>query len=80
MKSTRLLFSLGMLLVGFFLRNVPVLNNLVQIHVKWSAALRNIALSIILARAGLGLDPKVMVLCDKCSDKCIMIVGKHYAL
>ncbi|XP_066488537.1 sodium/hydrogen exchanger 9B2 [Tiliqua scincoides] len=51
---------LGMLLVGFLLGNVPVMSNIVQIHVKWSAALRNIALSIILARAGLGLDPKAL--------------------
>ncbi|XP_061441504.1 sodium/hydrogen exchanger 9B2 [Rhineura floridana] len=51
---------LGMLLVGFLLRNVPLISDIVRIDVKWSAALRNTALSIILARAGLGLDPKAL--------------------
>uniref|UniRef100_A0A670IU10 Cation/H+ exchanger domain-containing protein n=1 Tax=Podarcis muralis TaxID=64176 RepID=A0A670IU10_PODMU len=50
---------LGMLLVGFLLRNVPLISNIVRIKVKWAVALKNIALSVILARAGLGLDPKV---------------------
>uniref|UniRef100_A0A8D0L853 Cation/H+ exchanger transmembrane domain-containing protein n=1 Tax=Sphenodon punctatus TaxID=8508 RepID=A0A8D0L853_SPHPU len=51
---------LGMLLAGFLIRNTPVISDLVQINTKWSAALRNIALSIILARAGLGLDPQAL--------------------
>uniref|UniRef100_A0A8D0CE86 Cation/H+ exchanger transmembrane domain-containing protein n=1 Tax=Salvator merianae TaxID=96440 RepID=A0A8D0CE86_SALMN len=51
---------LGMLLVGFLLRNVPFISDIIHINVKWGAALRNIALSIILARAGLGLDPKAL--------------------
>ncbi|XP_061441509.1 sodium/hydrogen exchanger 9B2-like [Rhineura floridana] len=51
---------LGMLLAGFLIRNVPFTNTLVQINVKWAAALRNIALSIILALAGLGIDPKAL--------------------
>ncbi|XP_053259905.1 sodium/hydrogen exchanger 9B2 [Podarcis raffonei] len=51
---------LGMLLVGFLLRNVPLISNIVRIKVKWAVALKNIALSIILARAGLGLDPKAL--------------------
>uniref|UniRef100_A0A8D0H2A1 Cation/H+ exchanger transmembrane domain-containing protein n=1 Tax=Sphenodon punctatus TaxID=8508 RepID=A0A8D0H2A1_SPHPU len=50
----------GMLLAGFLIRNTPVISDLVQINTKWSAALRNIALSIILARAGLGLDPQAL--------------------
>lgn len=48
-----------MLLVGFLLRNIPVITDIVLINVKWGATLRSIALAIILARAGLGLDPKV---------------------
>ncbi|KAJ7414407.1 hypothetical protein BTVI_41065 [Pitangus sulphuratus] len=48
----------GMLLAGFLIRNTPFISDFVQINVRWSAALRNIALSIILTRAGLGLDPK----------------------
>ncbi|XP_053113995.1 sodium/hydrogen exchanger 9B2-like isoform X2 [Hemicordylus capensis] len=51
---------LGMLLVGFLLRNVPGFSDIVRIDVKWSASLRNIALSIILARSGLALDPKAL--------------------
>uniref|UniRef100_A0A670IVA4 Solute carrier family 9 member B1 n=1 Tax=Podarcis muralis TaxID=64176 RepID=A0A670IVA4_PODMU len=49
----------GMLLAGFLIRNVPYTSKLVQINVKWGATMRNIALSIILALAGLGLDPQV---------------------
>ncbi|NWI17162.1 SL9B2 protein, partial [Crypturellus soui] len=51
---------LGMLLAGFFIRNTPVISDIIQINLRWSAALRNIALSIILTRAGLGLDPKAL--------------------
>ncbi|KAM3937161.1 sodium/hydrogen exchanger 9B2-like [Leptodactylus fuscus] len=51
---------LGMLLAGFLIRNIPFVTDQVQISYKWSAALRNIALAIILARAGLGLDPKAL--------------------
>uniref|UniRef100_A0A3Q4B919 Cation/H+ exchanger transmembrane domain-containing protein n=1 Tax=Mola mola TaxID=94237 RepID=A0A3Q4B919_MOLML len=53
---------LGMLLAGLVLRNVPYVTEAVVIHTRWSAALRNIALSIILTRAGLGLDPAVSAL------------------
>ncbi|XP_062992001.1 sodium/hydrogen exchanger 9B2-like [Elgaria multicarinata webbii] len=51
---------LGMLLVGFLLRNVPLISDIVQIDVKWGASLRSIALAIILVRAGLGLDAKAL--------------------
>ncbi|XP_072480825.1 sodium/hydrogen exchanger 9B2 isoform X2 [Notamacropus eugenii] len=51
---------LGMLLAGFLLRNIPVISNKIQIKHIWSASLRNIALSIILVRAGLGLDSKAL--------------------
>ncbi|XP_073495301.1 sodium/hydrogen exchanger 9B2 isoform X2 [Phyllobates terribilis] len=51
---------LGMLLAGFLIRNTPLITDQVQISYKWSAALRNIALAIILTRAGLGLDPKAL--------------------
>ncbi|XP_077611834.1 sodium/hydrogen exchanger 9B2 isoform X4 [Crocuta crocuta] len=49
---------LGMLLAGFLIRNIPIISDNVQIKHKWSSALRSIALSIILVRAGLGLDSK----------------------
>lgn len=48
---------LGMLCMGVALRNVPVINVAKDIDPYWSSALRNIALVIILSRAGLGLDP-----------------------
>ncbi|MEE6460562.1 hypothetical protein FKM82_001010 [Ascaphus truei] len=51
---------LGMLLAGFLIRNIPFVTDQVQISYTWSAALRNIALAIILTRAGLGLDPKAL--------------------
>ncbi|NXS00073.1 SL9B2 protein, partial [Oxylabes madagascariensis] len=51
---------LGMLLAGFLIRNTPFISDFVQINLRWSVALRNIALSIILTRAGLGLDPKAL--------------------
>ncbi|XP_078532194.1 sodium/hydrogen exchanger 9B2-like [Lissotriton helveticus] len=51
---------LGMLLAGFLIRNIPGVSDQVQIKHKWSSSLRNIALAIILTRAGLGLDPKAL--------------------
>ncbi|XP_045075032.1 sodium/hydrogen exchanger 9B2-like, partial [Coregonus clupeaformis] len=51
---------LGMLLAGLVLRNVPYVTEAVHIEQAWSAALRNIALAIILTRAGLGLDPSAL--------------------
>ncbi|XP_039076758.1 sodium/hydrogen exchanger 9B2 isoform X1 [Hyaena hyaena] len=51
---------LGMLLAGFLIRNIPIISDNVQIKHKWSSALRSIALSIILVRAGLGLDSKAL--------------------
>ncbi|XP_076871590.1 sodium/hydrogen exchanger 9B2 [Brachyhypopomus gauderio] len=51
---------LGMLLAGVILRNTPVVTDAVYIDHRWSASLRNIALSVILARAGLGLDAKAL--------------------
>nr|AXV43385.1 sodium/hydrogen exchanger 9B2 [Lateolabrax maculatus] len=51
---------LGMLLMGFLLRNIPVITDGVYIDFRWSTSLRNIALAVILARAGLGLDPTAL--------------------
>ncbi|XP_075400978.1 sodium/hydrogen exchanger 9B2 isoform X2 [Tenrec ecaudatus] len=50
----------GMLLAGFLIRNSPVVSDHVQIKHRWSSSLRSIALSIILVRAGLGLDSKAL--------------------
>nr|XP_003468081.2 sodium/hydrogen exchanger 9B2 isoform X1 [Cavia porcellus]XP_013006032.1 sodium/hydrogen exchanger 9B2 isoform X1 [Cavia porcellus]XP_023420097.1 sodium/hydrogen exchanger 9B2 isoform X1 [Cavia porcellus] len=51
---------LGMLLAGFLLRNIPVICDNVRIEHRWSSSLRSIALSVILVRAGLGLDSKAL--------------------
>ncbi|XP_074647339.1 sodium/hydrogen exchanger 9B2-like [Tubulanus polymorphus] len=51
---------LGMLILGCLLRNVPYINVGKDIDKDWSSAIRNIALVVILTRAGLGLDPKVL--------------------
>uniref|UniRef100_A0A8D0CDQ2 Cation/H+ exchanger transmembrane domain-containing protein n=1 Tax=Scleropages formosus TaxID=113540 RepID=A0A8D0CDQ2_SCLFO len=51
---------LGMLLAGVLLRNVPVVTDAVFVEPRWSAALRNVALAVILTRAGLGLDASAL--------------------
>lgn len=51
---------LGMLLAGLVLRNVPYVTEAVYIDQTWSAALRNMALAVILTRAGLGLNPTAL--------------------
>lgn len=68
---TLLCCVVGMLLMGFLLRNIPVITDGVYIDFRWSASLRNIALAIILARAGLGLDPTV------CATDCICVISEH---
>ncbi|KAK9981285.1 hypothetical protein ABG768_000838 [Culter alburnus] len=51
---------LGMLLAGFILRNIPVVTDAVYIDIRWSSSLRNIALGVILVKAGLQLDGKAL--------------------
>uniref|UniRef100_A0A8C2WYM1 Cation/H+ exchanger transmembrane domain-containing protein n=1 Tax=Cyclopterus lumpus TaxID=8103 RepID=A0A8C2WYM1_CYCLU len=64
---------LGMLLMGFMLRNIPVISDSVEnINLKWSASLRNIALAVILARAGLGLDPTAL---RKLKSVCVRVAS-----
>ena len=45
--------------MGFVLKNVPGIDFAKDIDPKWSAALRLIALNVIMTRAGIGLDGKV---------------------
>nr|XP_002126822.3 sodium/hydrogen exchanger 9B2 [Ciona intestinalis] len=52
---------LGMLIMGFILRNVPYIDVAKDIDQKWSSALRTIALTVILTRAGLGLDGRALL-------------------
>ncbi|ESP00109.1 hypothetical protein LOTGIDRAFT_186688 [Lottia gigantea] len=51
---------LGMLLVGFCLRNVPGIDIGRDIEKAWASNLRTIALVVILIRAGSGLDPNAL--------------------
>ncbi|XP_007429869.1 sodium/hydrogen exchanger 9B2-like [Python bivittatus] len=51
---------LGMLLAGFLIRNIEYISKVILIKVEWGSILRNIALSIILSLAGLGLDAKAL--------------------
>ena len=49
----------GMLLIGFTLRNIPEAasnSTIFVVQAGWSSALRNLALVVIMARAGMGLD------------------------
>ncbi|KAM9836396.1 sodium/hydrogen exchanger 9B2 [Aulostomus maculatus] len=81
---------LGMLLAGLVLRNVPYITDAVYINTHWSAALRNIALAIILTRAGLGLDPSALrrlkAVCVRLAvgpcvvEACIVAVVSHFLL
>lgn len=81
---------LGMLLMGFMLRNIPVVTDNVYINFKWSGSLRNIALAVILARAGLGLDPLALrklksvcirVACGPCLiEACTVALVSHFLM
>ncbi|KAF7641478.1 hypothetical protein LDENG_00280320 [Lucifuga dentata] len=79
-----------MLLAGLLLRNVPYVTDAVYIDSHWSAALRNIALSIILTRAGLGLDPSALrrlkAVCVRVAigpcvvEACVVAIVSHFLL
>uniref|UniRef100_A0A3B5M274 Cation/H+ exchanger transmembrane domain-containing protein n=1 Tax=Xiphophorus couchianus TaxID=32473 RepID=A0A3B5M274_9TELE len=81
---------LGMLLAGLLLRNVPYVSAAVFIGPHWSAALRNVALSVILTRAGLGLDPSALrrlkAVCVRVAvgpcvlEACVVAVVSHFLL
>ncbi|XP_062964177.1 sodium/hydrogen exchanger 9B1 [Cynocephalus volans] len=81
---------LGMLLAGFIIRNIPFISKHVQVHNMWSSVLRSIALTIILIRAGLGLDPKALkrlkIVCIRLAmipcimEACSAAVFSHFLL
>ncbi|XP_076348893.1 sodium/hydrogen exchanger 9B2-like isoform X2 [Tachypleus tridentatus] len=56
----RLPSLLGMLTMGFMLRNVPKINFAEDLDPKWASDLRSVALVVILLRAGMGLDPRTL--------------------
>uniref|UniRef100_A0A3B3TBX0 Sodium/hydrogen exchanger 9B2-like n=1 Tax=Paramormyrops kingsleyae TaxID=1676925 RepID=A0A3B3TBX0_9TELE len=80
----------GMLLAGLVLRNVPYITSAVYIDSRWSTALRNIALAIILTRAGLGLDAlalrKLKAVCVRVAvgpctvEACTVAVVSHFLM
>ncbi|VDP11438.1 unnamed protein product [Onchocerca flexuosa] len=51
---------LGVLLTGIAFKNIPFLNNSLYIDRIWSALFRKAALTVILMRAGMGLDPEAL--------------------
>jgi NhaP-type Na+/H+ or K+/H+ antiporter len=51
----------GMLGLGLVLRNVPYIDYGKDLDPTWSAPIRQTALAVILTRAGLGLDPKILL-------------------
>merc|ERR1719471_240249 len=57
-----------MLLVGVMLANVPGVRSVGRLDSSWSSVLRSSALTIILIRAGLGLDP------DKLKQLSLMVL------
>jgi len=60
----------GMLIAGFALANIPVINVGYYIRSDWSSALRTIALAIILVKAGLDLDSSAL---NKMKGACIRL-------
>ncbi|XP_033644443.1 sodium/hydrogen exchanger 9B2-like [Asterias rubens] len=89
-KLVRLPALLGMLIVGFMLRNIPYINVATHIDKNWSSALRSVALVVILLRAGLGLDAKALkslsmvclrLCCTPCLvEACTVGVVSHFLL
>ncbi|KAL4618216.1 mitochondrial sodium/hydrogen exchanger 9B2-like [Arapaima gigas] len=81
---------LGMLLAGILLHNIPVVSDAVYVDVRWSAALRNISLAVILTRAGLGLDAaalkKLKAVCLRVAvgpctvEACTVAVISHFLM
>ncbi|XP_077597781.1 sodium/hydrogen exchanger 9B2 isoform X3 [Stigmatopora nigra] len=81
---------LGMLLAGLVLRNIPYVSEAVYVQPAWSAALRSVALAVILARAGLGLDPSALrrlkAVCLRVAvgpcvlEACVVGLAAHYLL
>jgi NhaP-type Na+/H+ or K+/H+ antiporter len=49
-----------MLIVGILMKNVPYIDFARYLDDSWASALRSVALTIILLRAGLGLDPSAL--------------------
>ena len=49
-----------MLIVGIIMKNVPYMDFARYLDDSWASALRSVALTIILLRAGLGLDPAAL--------------------
>ncbi|GBN62254.1 Sodium/hydrogen exchanger 9B1 [Araneus ventricosus] len=60
MRILKLPTLVGMMVIGFVLRNVPRINVAKDIPQEWSANIRHVALVLILLRAGLELDADIL--------------------
>ncbi|KAL8579405.1 hypothetical protein ACOMHN_026770 [Nucella lapillus] len=80
----------GMLLMGMVLGNVPGLDVGRQIDPAWSSTARNTALTVILLKAGLGLDPVALyknalvvlrlAFCPSLVEAAVNSVAAHFVL
>ena len=70
-----------MLLVGFMFKNVPHIQLADDIHRGWASALRNIALAVILIKAGLGIDAtalrRLSLVCARSDPGTLYTGGDH---
>ncbi|XP_029652209.1 sodium/hydrogen exchanger 9B2-like [Octopus sinensis] len=81
---------LGMLIVGIMLRNVPYINVAKDVESFWAATVRNTALTVILIRAGLGLNPVALrklsfavirlAFCPCLAEALVATVASHFFL
>ncbi|XP_064487152.1 sodium/hydrogen exchanger 9B2-like [Ornithodoros turicata] len=81
---------LGMLIMGFALRNIDAIDIAQYIDPVWGGDLRSMALILILLRAGLGLDPAVLrnlkgaclrlTFCPCLTECLIVTIASHFYL
>uniref|UniRef100_A0A915PPR1 Cation/H+ exchanger domain-containing protein n=1 Tax=Setaria digitata TaxID=48799 RepID=A0A915PPR1_9BILA len=75
----RLPSIIGVLLTGIAFKNIPFMNNLLYIDRVWSALFRKAALTVILMRAGMGLDPitvfRLGIISTVCEGGAIMLAA-----
>ena len=54
------LIIVGVLITGILFQNVPIFKHLLFISEKWNEFFRKAALTVVLIRAGIGINPKEM--------------------
>ncbi|GFS30330.1 hypothetical protein NPIL_731 [Nephila pilipes] len=90
MRLLRVPTLVGMMVFGFVLRNVPHINVAKDIPEEWAGNIRNMALILILLRAGLEVDANVLknnkATCSKlifipfAAEFCFAAISAHYLL